>query len=376
MTTIEALRDRADPTIRDRCRGCLLAGAAGDALGGAVEFMTLRQIRERFGARGITDFAEAYGRIGAITDDTQMTLFTAEGVLRAWMRWASRGIVHIPSVIARAYLRWLRTQQTAAPVTQAGSDGWLIAQPALYALRAPGATCLDALRAFANNGGGLNADNDSKGCGGVMRAAPIGLLWAATQQPPATQYTGASAFRAGVESAAITHGHPSGQLPAGLLASIIRDILDGFTLREATDRALVTLASADGHEETLHIVRRAVELADTSPDAKVVPAELGLGWVAEEALAIALYAALVAPDLERGIVLAVNHDGDSDSTGAIAGNLLGALHGTAAIPAHWLARLELRDVIEQLADDLAAASFWNLDDATELALVSRHYPGN
>lgn len=375
MTTIEALRERADPIIRDRCRGCLLAGAAGDALGAAVEFMTLRQIRERFGADGLTDFAEAYGRIGAITDDTQMTLFTAEGVLRAWVRWLSRGIIHVPNVVARAYVRWLRTQQITAPSAQAGGDGWLVAQPELYALRAPGATCLDALRAFAD-GGGLNADNDSKGCGGVMRVAPIGLLWAATRQPPTTAYTGASAFRVGVEVAAITHGHPSGQLPAGLLASIIRDILDGSSLREATERALVTLTDIDGHEETLRILRRAVDLADASPDPHAIPAELGLGWVAEEALAIAVYAALVAPDLERGIVLAVNHDGDSDSTGAIAGNLLGAVHGTSAIPAHWLARLELREVIEQLADDLAAASFWNLDDIAEMTLISRRYPGN
>jgi ADP-ribosylglycohydrolase len=99
-----------------RYRGCLLGGAVGDALGAPVEFMDLAQIHRRFGPGGIRDFAHAYGRIGAITDETQMTLFTAEGVLRAATRHADRGHCHAPTVIHRAYMRWLRprVQFTAA----------------------------------------------------------------------------------------------------------------------------------------------------------------------------------------------------------------------------------------------------------------------
>ena len=65
-------------------------------------------------------------------------------------------------------------------------------------------------------------------------------------------------------------------------------------------------------------------------------------------------AALAARDMRHGLLLAVNHSGDSDSTGAICGNILGAIHGTAAIPAEWLATLELRDVIEQVTRDALA----------------------
>jgi len=79
---------------------------------------------------------------------------------------------------------------------------------------------------------------------------------------------------------------------------------------------------------------------------------LGKGWVAEEALAIGAYCALVATDFVSGVVLAVNHDGDSDSTGSICGNLLGTALGAAAIPAELLEPLEGRSVIEQVADDL------------------------
>ena len=56
-----------------RTRGCLLGGAAGDALGAPVELLSLAEIRQRYGPQGITACAEAYGRLGAITDDTQMT---------------------------------------------------------------------------------------------------------------------------------------------------------------------------------------------------------------------------------------------------------------------------------------------------------------
>jgi hypothetical protein len=97
-------------TLRDRVRGCLLGGAVGDALGAPVEFMSYPEIKRRYGRGGIRDFAAAYGRVGAITDDTQMTLFTAEGLLRAHNRSIDRGICHPPSVVWRAYQRWLSTQ--------------------------------------------------------------------------------------------------------------------------------------------------------------------------------------------------------------------------------------------------------------------------
>ena len=57
------------------------------------------------------------------------------------------------------------------------------------------------------------------------------------------------------------------------------------------------------------------------------------------------------PNFVPGLLLAVNHGGDSDSTGSIAGNLLGLIHGRNGIPEEWLQQLELRDVIERIAQD-------------------------
>src|SRR5439155_19563828 len=87
-----------------RFRGCLLGGAVGDALGGPVEFMRIDEIRHLYGQAGVADYPR--DSAGAITDDTQMSLFTAEGLIRAHVRWLGRGICHPPSVLRRAYLRW------------------------------------------------------------------------------------------------------------------------------------------------------------------------------------------------------------------------------------------------------------------------------
>jgi ADP-ribosyl-[dinitrogen reductase] hydrolase len=105
-----------------------LGGAVGDALGAPVEFKSYSQIVAEFGPAGIRDFAPAYGRVGAITDDTQMTLFTAEGLLRANTRFGARGVCHLPSVVHCAYLRWLKTQGVTVPSLEGGFDigGWLI----------------------------------------------------------------------------------------------------------------------------------------------------------------------------------------------------------------------------------------------------------
>jgi len=341
----------ADPDRTSRFRGCMLGGAVGDALGAPVEFMDLAEIRARFGPDGVRDMAPAYGRPGgAITDDTQMTLFTAEGFLRARVQEIERGISGIPGMVAMAYQRWLRTQGQGGPA--AGErDGWLLSHRELFSRRAPGNTCLSALMGAARSGGSGPARNDSKGCGGVMRVAPVGL-YAAGSHPPE------QAFAWGCEVAALTHGHPTGQLPAGVLAAVICELASGGDLPGAIRHAKGMLRERPNHGETLDAIERAERLAaNAGPDAEV-PAGLGQGWVAEEALAIALGCALRAGSLEQGVIMAANIIGDSDSTAAITGNLLGAMLGVQEIPERWLAPLELRGVIIEVADDLATVHTW------------------
>ncbi|MGV9533224.1 ADP-ribosylglycohydrolase family protein [Streptosporangium sandarakinum] len=352
------------PEYRDRVRGCLLGGAIGDALGAPVEFDSIDMIRHRYGPAGVTGFVpDPRGRTGLITDDTQMTLFTVEGLLRG-------GDV---TAVHHAYLRWLDTQSHPAPPPADGAafrTGALREQTWLYSRRAPGNACLSGLRQGRSglrhgrsappsggswpDGHGLTLSGepgpvnpDSKGCGTVMRSAPFGL------NAPSPRH----AFEPAAECARLTHGHPTGYLAAGAFAAAVHFVVAGEPLVPAVRQAMDLLATYPAHEETTRALRAAVSLAsEGDPDPEKVES-LGGAWVAEEALAIAVYCALSHPepgDLRRALLLAVNHSGDSDSTGAVCGNLLGALHGEAALPADWLAGLEGRDTVMELADDFAA----------------------
>jgi len=327
----------------DQYIGCLLGGAIGDALGAPIEFMSLPEIRKKFGNEGITTFVDGRHAAGSITDDTQMTMFTAEGLLRAASRSINKGICSPPQVVHRAYLRWLETQHersSSAPHPDP-NDGWLISLPALHAQRAPGDTCLSALR--SGQMGAIDAPiNNSKGCGGVMRIAPVGMMWMLSDP-----------FDLGCELAAITHGHQSGFLASGCLAQIIADLLKGDPLPEAISKTVATLKSKPHHEECLDAIELALSLSTTgSPSAEQLEA-IGAGWIAEEALAISIYCSLAADgDFARAVCLAVNHSGDSDSTGAITGNIVGAMLGKEAIDQEWISSVELSREIQALAEDL------------------------
>jgi ADP-ribosylglycohydrolase len=158
------------------------------------------------------------------------------------------------------------------------------------------------------------------------------------------------AFQVGAECAALTHGHPSGYLSAGYLSELIARVIRGEEVREAAERTRDRLPVYDGHEETLERVSVALELSRTDCASADAVAELGAGWVGEEALAIALYCALRCPDDWRAASLAaVNHSGDSDSNGSICGAILGARLGVSAIPAQWIDRVENRTPLESTA---------------------------
>ncbi|MFM0302886.1 ADP-ribosylglycohydrolase family protein [Paraburkholderia sediminicola] len=363
-------------TVHSRFLGCLLGGAVGDALGAPVEFMRRDEIRRRFGKAGICDYAQAYGRIGAVTDDTQMTLFTAEGLLRAWVRGCFKGISTYAGVTAHAYLRWLRTQGvTNLHDLEFGQEepGWLIQQRELHNRRSPGNTCLAALRSMISLG--ERARNGSRGCGGVMRAAPAGLFASRLDHQDNLH----EAFRLGTELAALTHGHPTGALTGGVLSMLVAALSHGAALPDALTSAKCYLRLEPRHEETLVAIEHAEQLAVSNTAPEIAIALLGEGWVAEEALAISIYCALVAPDFRHGVILAVNHDGDSDSTGAITGNLLGARDGLDAIPPEWLEQLELRPVIAELAGDLFDFPDWQIGEHSSNReaneRVWRKYPG-
>jgi len=285
-----------------------------------------------------------------ISDDTQMTLFTANGILFGTTRLALRGIAaSVENYVHLAYLDWLSTQTEK---TARRNISWLADIKELRARRAPGTTCLSALKS-GTMGTIDNPINNSKGCGGVMRVAPVALYF---------RWNHKGLPLDGAKVAALTHGHPLGYMPAAALTYIINRIVycdhdSTYTLYNILDECFEILKELFAGQEylskLLDIIALAVSLSENNaPDAHNI-AQIGQGWVAEEALAIALYCSLkYYDDFSKAIIAAVNHDGDSDSTGAITGNIVGAYIGYEKISLKWRNDLQLHDTIIEIADDL------------------------
>ena len=336
---------------QEKFRGCLIGGAAGDALGYAVEFLPEKQIFTRYGERGITEY-ELKNGIAQISDDTQMTLFTATGLLVGTTRGMMRGIMgSYAGYIHQAYTDWLKTQEERFPLPDEYHYSWLVNIPELFHPRAPGNTCIFALHS-GRCGSIEEPINNSKGCGGVMRVAPIGLYF------NDKNWDVQNIARIGAEAAAITHGHVLGWLPAAALVQIIHEISQNDD--PVYDAVMKTLYIQDEmwpeskeKDFFLELMRKTVDLASMDKNDLEVIHQLGEGWSAEETLAIAVYCALkYSGDFDKALITSVNHKGDSDSTGAVTGNILGASLGLKGIPEKYTKDLELKDVILEIADDL------------------------
>lgn len=324
--------------IQDKISGCVFAGALGDALGYVVEFDLYSSIKNKYGKDGIQDLLRT-GEEAIISDDTQMTLFTMEGM-------SVETEDEVEEKIYLSYLKWAQTQGMSVKLP-CDWPSRLAMVPKMNCRRAPGNTCLYAL-ASGKMGTIQEPINHSKGCGGVMRTAPLGF----------TDAYGLPLLN-GAKVAAITHGHPLGWIPAGMLSDIVFKCIYGEKkpLKLIIEESLADTKNQFGESESMayfeQLIKKAIALSEAAceEDASTIEKELGGGWGGEEALAIAIYCCLKYPDdIRKMLIAAVNHSGDSDSTGAVAGNILGAYLGMDAIPKDWLDRLELVDVMQEQID--------------------------
>ncbi|MGL5676244.1 MAG: ADP-ribosylglycohydrolase family protein [Cellulosilyticaceae bacterium] len=343
--------------------GCLLGGAIGDAFGAPVKFMKYDKIISTYGENGLDHFViQTEGDKAIITDDTQLTLFTAEGLLRSISRSHEKHIERTKKdtaiVVFRAYLRWLYTQGLRTPNWSKESyDGWLVKVKGLYGYREPGVTCLTAL------GKGIMGTthkpiNNSKRCGTVIRIAPVGLI-----------EDEETVFDVGCMVGAITHGNPTAYLASGTLATLIYFITEGSSIEEAAHKAMEKLKMYDGHEETMESMQLALQMSkDGEPTLEKLQA-FGDGFMANEAVGMALYTALVhSNDFKKAIQFAINQSGNSNSAAAITGNILGAYLGRDGIDEELIEQLEMAKEINQMGKDL----YTRLEETEEWY---KRYPG-
>ena len=338
--------------MKNKICGSLIGGAVGDALGYQIEFK--RNVKEKEVTR--------YNEKGIISDDTQMTLFTANALIWCATRGILRGIAPpLIDAIYWAYIDWLDTQKGSN--TNRQSNSWIKDVKELNVQRAPGNTCLSALSS-GQIGTIENPINDSKGCGGIMRVAPIGLY---ISDP---EYAGQLA----AEASAITHGNPLGIIPSYVFAVMLNFIVnDSLNIEQALEKSMQLYKEKFGvyskrvNSYFENLVNKAIDLSKQNISDIEAISSLGEGWVAEETFAIAIYSCLkYQNNFEAAIVCSVNHDGDSDSTGAVTGNIIGAHLGYSSIPDYYLDNLELKDIILEIAEDLAALiPIFGIEDSLE-----------
>ena len=347
--------------IQDKIRGSLIGGAAGDALGYSCEFLSDDGIMKRYGSQGIRRFDTSHwwneGRTDAhalvspgkawISDDTQMTLYTAMGMLNA----NKSGYQRMHS-ICEAYVEWYFTQ--AGQIKRGYNQCWISDIPELRTHRAAGHTCINSLKEIYK---GHEPYNNSKGCGGVMRVAPIPLAFIADGGD-----INEIARMAG-DSAYITHKNPCAYIPAAIEACIIyrlgrdltptRDSFKNYIAEGISISREIYPRETECIDYLEHLIDKAIRFCNIPfPDIECIYG-LGEGWCGHDALAIAIYCAYkYFDDFEAALIAAVNHKGDSDSTGAVTGNILGAAIGYDDIPQFFKDALELHDVILHVADDL------------------------
>ncbi|MFF5976814.1 ADP-ribosylglycohydrolase family protein [Streptomyces sp. NPDC012769] len=344
-TTAAAVWGRTEQQdFRARVRGCLLGGAVGDAFGAGAAGRSLEELRTAHGPEGLTEPVPAHGRRGAVTAATQMSLFTVDGLIRAHVR-RDTGAWHPPTDVHRAHLRWAATQRDWGPDERRADLGWLAREEWLYARRDPARACLTGLGDEILGTVDRPKNPQAADSGALVRSAPFGLLVGWEPQ---------LVCQLAVECAAQTHGDPAAYLSAGAFAVVVHGLARGDSVDGAVRTAVEQVAPRPGHGPVTEALEAALAaVRQGMPDAERVTALGAAEDRAEGQLAAAVYCALVGEDIRHGLRLAVNHDGPSAATGALTGALLGVMHGETALPPAWVAELEGRGTVLELADDFA-----------------------
>jgi ADP-ribosylglycohydrolase len=305
-------------------RGCLLGGATADA----------------------KSYSHKEGGKELVSDNTQMTCFTVDGLIWADERALRKGVYAYIPCLFYSYQKWYYTQ--TGNLADKNYDfilkGEILEWEDLFARRGTGETSLDALAGSINNTYGTmrNRVNSSKGCGSVMRVAPIGMYFWKNMD---------MAFRIGSESGALTHGHIDAILASGFYAAFIARIVQGDAMKTAAEHALTRLKLEDDHETCFNLIEKAIKLAGKKSPVGKGMESIGAGYTADEAVALAVYLCIrYQDDFDGAILAATTFHGNTDSIAPICGNALGAYHGEGVIPPKWLKELELADLIIHGAD--------------------------
>ena len=337
------------PTVQSRIIGSLLGGACGDALGYPVEHKSYSTIVKIYGEKGL-DHMETTDGISLITDDTQMTIYTAQGLLHAY----EKGCNYLETVqeVHKSYLRWINSLVNENVVSlyenmylkEELEKNELLEYNGIDKRMCRGGSTFAALLCGEMYSVNHPAPEGVR-CGTTMRSAPIGIY--CYKNPKL-------AFLLGQDCAALTHGHSSAYLSAGVMCMLIALLLQGEEMKPAIDQCFQHLLTQPDGLPLYTVLKRGVELSETpQEDPYMDIRELGLGWRADENLAIALYCCLrYRTNVKEALCACVNHSGDSNSVAAVCGNILGAYVGKEGLPTEFISVIQFADLLENQGDRL------------------------
>ena len=318
----------ATPNLKDRFLGCMYGLAIGDALGFPVEFMSLENIKRIFGENGVQGFNSYHDAkisyshpIGSYSDDTQMSLATAQGIINA----KTNKDEEVIQSICNEYVKWAGSPEND---------------------RAPGNTCMAGI---ANLKKGMHWEDSGilsgKGCGAAMRTAPIGLVFYNDIHKLANIARGASIC---------THADKTAASAGIGTAYLVAEVLRGKTPTEilADFKEFSGILNPD-----LQVKIKNLEKSLGEQDSTKAMNFLGQGWKGDEALALGLYCFLKnSKDYRTTVLMGTNTNGDSDSIASIAGAFSGAYNGIQGIPKEWIERIENPALLGETAERLYAKS--------------------
>lgn len=336
------------PFSRSRLISLFLGGALGDSLGASVEFADTPEIERNFPE--LTRSASTLLADAHLTDDTQTTLWVAEGLIRAHQKSLAQGVPSVEVAVRDALLRWYVTQEPGERKKLLHADsGRLLEERGLFGKRAPDNTNLLTLAQTLNTKGWRLREttlqtNDSPGA--LMRSAPYAVFRDVEE-----------CFEYAARGASLTHSNPDARVPAAFFAALLHGLLRDMAWEDSFNRAASLLDSQPNGGKVRALLIDAVKGANPKPDI----AALGGGWSALSVLTLSLclFKAALDQGFERGLddskallLSAVLHGGKSDTTGELVGQLLAAMFGPKLLPRDWLNQLETRGTIEGVASDL------------------------
>jgi ADP-ribosylglycohydrolase len=300
----------------DKFKGCIYGLAIGDAFGFPVEFITLEEIKKKYGE--VQDLIDSRTfPAGTYTDDTQMTLAIAKGILNAN---DPNNLNEVMDNISSEFVRWSTSKENN---------------------RAPGNSCMSGCRNLAEGVHWSESGVHSKGCGAAMRSAPIGLFY--NNLDKVVEVAGAASK--------CTHGHPTGIASGIATAALVYFAKRGVAPEDMLDKVC---QATEKYDSELELIKKIIQVNDVlrlEPE-KAIP-QLGEGWVGDEAVAISLYSFLRSPkDYKKTMITAANITGDSDSTACIAGAISGAYNGVQVIPKQWIQKVENSEMLGKVAEQL------------------------